>query len=137
MMGQWREHETEAREIVFEDTQAITRVHLAKGRDVLLPYLLTDYTHAEVFEKIAEEMSATFHEVLIKIEREDAIRRLLERGVWGEEGSPSLTDSDLPEINGLYDTMEKAMSHRNVIETITSESGDIDGTYAKFIEAIS
>lgn len=137
MMGQWRENEDEAREIVFEDTQAIVRIHLAKSRDVLLPYLLTDHRHAETFEKIAEEMSAYFFEVKINTERSDAIERLLIRGTWGEEGSPELTEADLLEINALYDAMEKAMSHRSNVQMISSDLGDIDGTYSKFIEALT
>ncbi len=137
MMGQWREHEAEAREIVFEDTKAIVKVHLEKGHDVLLPYLLTNHTHAEIFEEIAEEMLVDFYEVQIDVAREDAIKRLLNRGVWGEEGSPGLTEADLPEINRLYDTMEKAMNHRNKVRIISSELGDIDGTYAKFIEVLT
>lgn len=137
MMGQWREYEVKAREIVFEDTKAIVKVHLDKGHDVLLPYLLTDHTHAEIFEKIAEEMMSDFYEVSINIERTEAINRLLSRGVWGEDGSPILTELDLPEINGLYDTMEKAMSYRNEVRLISSNIDDIEGTYSKFIEAVS
>ena len=68
--------------------------------------------------------------------KEDAIRRLLKRGTWGEEGSPQLTEADLPEITGLYETMEKAMNERRDVKTIVSEVGDIDGTYQKFAAAI-
>lgn len=137
MMGQWRKHWEEAREMVHEYTVGIVKAHLSKGHDVLLPYLLINGKHAEDFEAIAKNMSANFSEVYINIERTKAIERLLQRGVWGEEGSPQLTEEDLPEINELYDAMEKAMATRNNLKNITSNSGDVDGTYSKFLSSIS
>jgi len=137
MMGQWRENENEAREIVFAHTLEMMRVHLSKGYDVLLPYLLTNSEHASIFELVAKEVSADFHEVYIEIERDEATERLLKRGVWGEKGSPQLTDDDLPEINNLYDTMEKAMAERANTKIIKSVQGDIGGTYSKFLSSIS
>mgnify|MGYP001444169410 CR=1 FL=1 len=137
MMGQWREYEDKAREIVFAHTLEMVKVHLKKGHDVLLPYLLTNPEHASIFENTAKEVSADFHELYIEIERNEAISRLLERGVWGEEGSPQLTDADLPEINDLYDAMEKAMSERSDVKIINGVKGDINGTYTSFLNSIA
>jgi predicted kinase len=137
MMGCWREHEAEAREIVFEHTKEMAQLHLRKGHDVLLPYLLTNPEHASIFETIADEMAIDFYEVYIKIERDEAIKRLLSRGVWGEEGSPQLTEDDLPEINELYDVMEQAMGERKQLKIVESELGDIGGTYSKFLNSIT
>jgi predicted kinase len=137
MMGMWRQHEKEAREIVFEHTKVMVANHLEKGYDVLLPYLLTQHTDAETFEKIAAESSSDFYEVYISINRDEAIRRLLKRGIWGEEDSPQLTNDDLPEINKLYDEMESAMKNRMTIKTIASDFGDIEGAYSQFIATVS
>lgn len=137
MMGHWRKHENEARELVFEHTKSIVKNHLSAGYDVLLPYLLTNPNHASEFEKLAKDSSAPFYEAYVEIKRDDAIERLLARGVWGEEGSPKLTSYDLPEINNLFDTMEQAMNERNNIKTIPSELGDIQGTYEKLLLAIT
>lgn len=137
MMGQWRKNEEAAREIVFKHTQAIVRGHLSSGYDVLLPYLLTNPSHAAVFQIIATENESSFHEIYLDIQKEDAIARLLARGVWGEEGSPKLTNDDLPEINNLYDTMVKAMSERIEVKRINSGPEDVLGTYQKFLQVIS
>lgn len=137
MMGQWRKHENEARKLVFEHTKSIAKKHLSAGHDVLLPYLLTNPSHAQELEMLAKESSVPFHEVSIEINRDDAIERLLARGVWGEEGSPRLTNDDMPEINNLFDTMETAMSERDTIKRIHSELGDIQGTYEKLLLAIT
>lgn len=137
MMGQWRENEGEAREIVFEHTKAITELHLKKGHDVLLPYLLTNTEDAESFREIAERVQVDFFEIYIYLEREEAINRLLKRGVWGEEGSPKLSNDDLPEIEKLYDLMEKSMSSRTSVKLLQSAFNDIEGTYAEMLRLIS
>ena len=137
MMGQWRSNEEKARKMVFEHTKSIVRNQLTAGYDVLLPYLLTDNIQIEAFEEVANEYDASFLEIYIKIEKEDVISRLLERGTWGEEGSPQLTEADLPEITDLYETMEKAMNERRDVKTIISEVGDIEGTYQKFLSVIN
>jgi len=133
MIGQWRKQWREARSLVFEYSVEIIRKHLSAGHDVVLPYLLIDEKHAGAFEKLAEEVSADLYEVYINLEKEEAFERLLKRGVWGEEGSPKLTEEDRPEIQELWDAMELAMNKREKVTSISSESGDIDGTYNKFL----
>lgn len=136
MMGQWRKNESAARKLVLQHTQSIAETQLKSGYDVLLPYLLTDSTQIAAFEHIANECGATFHEVYIELEKADAISRLLDRGAWGEPGSPSVTEANIPEITDLYETMENAMYKRNDVKPITSTANDIEGTYQKLLTAI-
>ncbi len=137
MLGQWRASENKAREIVFEYTKVITELHLIKGHDVLLPYLLTNAEHAECFREAAERVGVDFFEIYIHLDREEAISRLLKRGVWGEEGSPKLSADDLPEIEELYDQMEKSMSSRTGVKLLPSTLGDIEGTYVELLRLVS
>jgi predicted kinase len=137
MMGQWRKYETEARELVFEHTKSIIKNHTKAGYDVLLPYLLANPTHAEIFEQLACKNDLSFYEIYLDIKKEEAIERLLERGVWGEEDSPKLTIDDVEEITNLYTTMEKTMSTRNNVTSITCKKGAIKETYQNLLEAIS
>lgn len=132
----WRDNETQARKIVFEQTKSIAAEKLKAGYDVIIPYLLTDSEHARTFENIAKNSNVDFYEVYIEIEKEDVVNRLLERGVWGEEGSPSLTEKDLPEINTLFETMSLAVEKRSNINTLTSILGDIEGVYQQLLKAI-
>jgi len=136
MMGQWRDQEEKARRIVFEHTKSIVRNHLQAGCDVLLPYLLTNSGDAVVFSNIAKEFDIPLHELYLDIEREEAIKRLLTRGCWGEVDSPQLTENDMDEITGLYDTMEKAMKDRENITPIKSTEGEIEETYNNFLKAL-
>lgn len=136
MIGQWRRNETQARKLVFEHTKSIAENHLSGGHAVLIPYLLTDSTQIESFEKVAEKYGASFHEVYIKIDKEGAINRLLNRGCWGEEGSKILTEDDRTEVLSLYEHMTTEMNKRTNVKYIESEVGKIKEAYQKLLGAI-
>lgn len=134
MLGQWLEHEDEARELMFALTKSMTTTYLASGHDVLLPYLLTNAEHAQAFEDIAKAASARFFEVVLLNDREEAIDRLLERGIWGEVGIPPLTEADRPEIEDLYSRMITSLDERPNTIKINSIRGSIDATYQQFLD---
>ena len=136
MFGQWLTHEEQAREYVFALTKSMIDTHLRHGRTVLLPYLLTNAQHAEAFGNIAAKQTAHFYEIFLTVNKEDAIERLLARGVWGEAGSPALTEKDLPVITTLYDTMIRETGKRLQTTSIHPFRNDIDRTYNAFLEAI-
>jgi len=136
MLGQWLSHEEQAREYVFALTKSMITTHLNSGKTVILPYLLVNAHHAEEFESIAKQNGASFFEVYLSIEKETAIKQLMERGTWGEVGLPPLTEKDYPEINKLYDMMVEETAKRPQTITIHPLRKDIDGTYKLFLRAI-
>jgi len=135
-IGQWRKHEVQARELIFELTKSMARTYLASNHDVLLPYLVTDARHVETFEKIAQACDATFHEILLHNNRADAIARLLKRGTWGEADQDPLSDKDTPAIEDLMSKMESEREQRPNTQTIPIKQGDIDHTYQLFIDCL-
>lgn len=136
MFGQWLKHEEKARKLVFELTKAMIATCLESNNDVIVPYLPTHPEHAKDFESIAQRLNAEFFEVILGVEREDAICRLMKRGSWGEEGTEPLTEADLPTIEGLHDAMTTALAERHNAVHITCIDGDHDATYQKFLEAV-
>lgn len=137
MIGAWRQNELEARKLKLAQIQGMVELALSAGNNVILPYLVTDATHVEIFEKIAERHNANFYEVILAVEKEDAVARLLERGRWGEEGSKQLTEEDTPRIEGLYDLMMLELRKRPNVVSIQAMKGDIDTTYSDFLDAVS
>lgn len=137
MMGCWREYEDDARELVFQHTLHMANTQLKAGHDVVLPYLLVEPAHAEAFANVAQNNNAVFVEIVLYSERADAVTRLLERGVWGEKGSPKLTEEDKPEIEALYEKMELALQSRPDTRYIHVKKGDIQGTYRAFNEIVA
>lgn len=136
MISDWRSHESAARASVFMMTLRSAEAHLQAGHDVILQYLLTDPTHAEAFEAVAQSAGADFHEVLLEVDKFTAVRRLLARGRWGEANSPQLTDADTPDIERLYDTMMMATATRPKTKRIQVVEGDIDHTYQSFLTTL-
>ncbi len=136
MMGQWRKYENDARVLVFKHTCSIVKNQLQAGHAVILPYLLTDATHINSFIEIANEVGTPVYEIYLSADKENAIAKLLKRGVWGEEGSPSLTENDRPEIEELFTTMSIEMAKRPGVMQLEIIEGDIGGTYQKFLGLI-
>lgn len=136
MLGQWQKFEDDARKHIFELTKAMASTHLKFGNDVILTYLLTNAEHAAAFETLAHEHGADFFEILLTAEKADAIGRLMERGLWGEEGTEPLTEKDLPTIEALYDAMIIETAKRPNTKSVPVLKGDIDHTYQAVLEAI-
>ena len=111
-------------------------IHLRSGYDVILP-ILPGKDYASAYEEVAREVDAEFTEVFVHVEKEEAIRRLLARGTWGEAGLPPITQEHLPRIEHLFDEMVDAVAQRPNLITVESVANDIDGTYEALIEAIS
>lgn len=136
MFGQWLAHEDEARKLVFSLAKTMIATCLESGRDTIVPYLPTHPDRVKAFEDIAQNSGAGFFEVILEVERKDAIRRLMQRGSWGEEGTEPITDADLPIIENLHDTMSGVLEQRHAATRIACVEGDHEGTYQKFLEAI-
>jgi predicted kinase len=136
-IGSWLEHEDEARELVYEMTKSLLAVHLSRGYDVVLPYLVTNNLHIKEFESIAVNNGATFHNFFLANDKGVAIQRLLDRGTWGEAGTDPLSDKDMPEIERLYDAMEKQLEHQDYIVVINQTGLSIDETYDKILQMIN
>ena len=137
MLGRWREHAREAGQLKLALEESLVTTHLRSGYDVLLPILPHDAALAERYEAIAHEAKAAFVEVLLDLDREEAITRLLKRGNWGETGLPPLTESDRPRIEKKYDQMMAAMNQRENIVRIYPKEGEITETYATLIATIN
>jgi hypothetical protein len=136
MIGQWLAHEEAARRQVFEFTKAMAAIHLKTGHDVLLPYLPTNAVHLQIFEELAGKMGADFIEVELSVDKDEAVRRLMRRGTWGEKGTDPITEADLPVIEGLYDTMQAVLLTRGAVRKVVSPENAVESVYRSVKERI-
>ncbi len=136
MIGDWRSNEEAARKLKLAHITSMIKVHLLAGHDVILPYLVTDNTHVEKFEALAAEFQADFIEIILSTDKETAVKRLLDRGAWGEEGSKQLTEVDVPRIERLYDLMINESRKRENIKMLPFVEDDIDFTYNNFLSIV-
>jgi hypothetical protein len=135
-IGDWINHREEVRRLTFELTKAMLRVYLPSGHDVVLPYLVTQAEEVQEFESIAHACGADYYEFVLHNERADAIARLLKRGKWGEETSPSLTEKDMPEIEELINKMESALKKRPNTVRLELKGQDPNVTYNQLMQYI-
>ena len=111
MLGRWLEHEEEARKLLYTLGKAMATTYLETGHSVIVPMLPIHPEHVRAFERIAKETDAQFFEIILVTDRETAVRRLLKRGTWGEQGAPPITEAnDMSMINELYDGMERTLA---------------------------
>lgn len=138
-IGQWSapEHYDPARHLAFKLALSMIATHLEAGYDVIVPHLLTDLEEARSLQKVAEQFSAPFIEILLSSDKQDSLNRVLERGTRGEPSAPPLTEDDRPEFEELYDNVHSAVDNREKVIPVTSLKGDIDGTYKKVADAIN
>lgn len=137
MLGGWKDDWYGAAELKLLMTESLVKTHLSAGYDVVLPFLLTKVEQVEKYEKIALETKADFYEFYLELNREEAIKRLYKRGVWGEAGSPPLTEADLPEIVSLYDKMVDATKYRPDTIVIKPNFGAEEQTYREMLSHLT
>jgi hypothetical protein len=113
------------------------RTYPPSGHDIVLPYLVTNAEEVHEFELIANECGAEYYEFVLHNDRDDAIKRLLRRGSWGEVTSPPLTESDMPEINDLIDRMESALKDQSNSIQIIIKDRSPDETYDQILRHLA
>ena len=137
MFGDWRCCTDEAINLRLKHIIAMIKTHLTTGHDVILPYLVRDESEVQIFADLAKESGSTFYEILLFTTEEEAISRLLERGLWGEEGSRKLTEDDIPTMKSLYDLMMSETDKRPNTIKVEVEKGDISGTYQRLLKVLT
>lgn len=136
MLGGWRNDVEGARKIAINMNTNLIKEHLALGYDVVLPFLLTNVKDAEFYEQLATQVNASFCEIYLELDHDEAIERLFRRGVWGEEGLPPLTEADLPEAEQLYTDMVTSISLRPNTISIRPQLGAIEETYQELLSKL-
>ncbi len=112
-IGHWLDHEDEARDLVFVLTKKMLETAIQLGHDVILPCLVTNIKEVEELEQVATSNGSQFYEFYLSTPKNHAIQRLMNRGTWGEAGSPPITKNDTLFISRLYDRMESALQSRS------------------------
>lgn len=135
-IGDWLNHEEQARELVFEFSKEMIKTALGLGHDVIVPYLVLNAEKVAELESLALECNAIFIELYLSTDKQHAIERLLKRGTWGEIGAPPITNDDLPIIQKMYSQMEDELPKRPQQIHIKVEEGSPMNTYHEVLSRI-
>lgn len=143
MMGQWQASRPHSEIQKTKYAYAIADMHLSDGYDVVVPNLMESIEQYEVFEQIAAANKAKFKEVVLLSSPNDAVERCKTRARklgYADGFRPGgVLDTSGRELKliSMHENMLAAIALRPNIVRIYSKEHDIEGTYEKFIKAIS
>lgn len=120
MLGQWERHEREAGMLAREIAVAAARVHLDAGHDVVVPQYLGRVEFVTRLEEVAAEVRATFVEVVLMDERDEAIERAA-----GIEG-----------VGEMYDRLVAMLASRPRAIVVDTMDSAVDEAYERLLAAI-
>lgn len=140
LIGQWDVHEQESGRLARAMAVEMARVHLCGGHDVVVPQFLGRPELVEQLAAVADDVGATFHEVVLMDARKSALDRFnarrddpewathhreAERAAGGCEGFAAMYDL----LHAMLETRPKAV-------VVQSRAGDIEGTYREVLAAV-
>jgi predicted kinase len=143
LIGQWRDHEQSAGILARAIALAAARTHLTGGHDVVVPQLLARPTFIEQAERLADEVGAAFHEVVLLDTRENAVRRFVERGRVSDD--PAHRDAyrmldrwgGLAELEAMYDRLLALVATRPATRVVHIVDGEVARAYHDFLGCLA
>lgn len=127
-IGQWRDQAPESRRLSKDLAEIMTKTYLNSGHDVVIPQIFRQTKWLEALEKVASDTGAEFYEILLDVERDEAIRRFEVRGGVRSGG---LIDrgGGIVKVEAMYDEMAETARARPSTKCLIPQFGDIDATY--------
>ena len=143
MISHWREEKETSAPLSKEMALAMAHISLNAGNDVIIPQIVQTSELADSFKALSEEYHAEYIEVLLFVEKEEAIRRFIKRGQ--KAGNPTgfrpggIIDTEGREtkLAEMYDNMIEVSEKKHDIIRIVPVLGDIDGTYSTLMAKIN
>ena len=136
----YRARQTEAARAM---TLEMARVHLASGRDVVIPQYLGRPQFLQQAEQVAHDVGARFAEFVLMDGRDNSVRRFTERTAAAatpahvEAGRMMQHFGGQPALEAMYDRLLLVLSHRPQAQVIESREGAVDETYAALRERLA
>jgi predicted kinase len=137
LLGGWRDDLEQsgrrARALAIE----MAHVHLQAGHDVVIPQLLAQAPFLEELERLAAEVGASFHEIVLVAPRSVASARLQARSrartQAGEPDEPLSSEA----MDDVCDRLDALVAHRRSAILVAAPDGGLDDTYARVVGAVS
>jgi len=134
-LGQWREHAEESAKRARALAETMAKVHLEAGYDVIIPQIYRRESDIAALESIAKETKAQFYEIALWLDKEEAVKRAMDRGI--HPGGLIEQGGGAKKLESMYDEMAELIAKRPGTIKIEPKLGDVDGTYRELLEQIS
>lgn len=133
LLGDWRSRPMDAGLRAREIALAAARVQLGAGGDVVVPQFLGRPDFLDRLQALAVETGADHHELVLRMNREEAVRRFEERTRTStdpaDREAAEMIAHDPDWLVTAHDALEALVANRPHARYIESQSGDPTGTY--------
>jgi predicted kinase len=143
LIGRWRDDPPAAGLLVREIALAAAHTHLASGHDVVVPQFLGRMTFIEQLERLAREVGATFHEIVLLDSKENMLRRFVERSRAAAEPAHVEAQAMLERMGGfaelsvMYDRLMSVIAARPAARIVHVEEGKVDLTFQALLRNLA
>jgi predicted kinase len=143
LIGRWRDDAHAAGLLARAIGLAAARSHLASGHDVVIPQFLGRLPFIEEVERLALEVGADFHEIVLVDSKENALRRFAERSRSAAdpahvEAQEMLDRSGgVEELSAMYDRLGSVVAARPTAKVVPTYSSQVEQAYRDFLSSLS
>lgn len=136
LIGQWREHPEDSAKQSKRMAEEMAQINLSASYDVIIPQIYRKLEHVTNLEKIAQETAADFYEVLLDINKAEAIKQFMDRGGF-HKGGLIERGGGITKLESMYDEMSELVAKRPATIKIKPVFGDVETTYRELMSQIS
>lgn len=143
LIGRWRDAPETAGLLARAIALAAARTHLTAGHDVVIPQFLGRATFIEYVERLAHEVGADFHEIVLLDSKENTLRHFAERSRAAAdpahvEAQEMLERSGgLDELSSMYDRLLSVLASRPTAKVVPTTSGQVQQAYQDLLSNLS
>lgn len=141
-ISHWREEDEKSSIISRKIALAMAKENLLLGYSVVVPQIIRQNEFIEQFEQIAKDADADFFEILLLVEKDEAIRRFKERS-YAQGYSSGFRPGGLIDTGGreeklakMYDEMLETVNFRANTIIIKPKFDRVDETYQLILDRI-
>jgi predicted kinase len=140
-LGNWRD-EPHAGQLARSIALAAARVHLASGHDVVVPQFLGRPEFIEALEELARDVDADFHEIVLMLGKQAAVRRFTDRTQAAANPAhleaQQLLDATggIAELEAMHDRLTTLLASRPHAHIIAMEASTPDQAYRDILSVL-
>jgi hypothetical protein len=142
MLGRWETAPTEAGILARGIARAAAGVHLDAGHDVVVPQFVTRPAFLEQLERLADDVRASFHEIVLLAAPEDLRRRFTDRTRDSRQqvhvDAQRLLDAEggLAALPKLCDRLTALLASRPGAQLVETTNGHVEEAYQAVLTAL-
>jgi len=143
LIGRWRDDATTAGLLARAIAVGAARIHLNAGHDVVIPQFLGRPTFIEQVERLAHDVGAQFHDIVLLDSKQNAIRRFHERSSTSSDPAHRQAQDMVDRWGGadalsaMYDNLLAVVASRPNARVISTTSGQIDQAYQRVLDSLA